>query len=68
LVSAIPVATERGRKRLILKGDPPNPVNLPTGCAFHTRCPIAVARCRAETPELRPLDDGRRVACHLATT
>jgi peptide/nickel transport system ATP-binding protein len=68
LVSAIPVATERGRKRLILKGDPPNPVNVPSGCAFHTRCPIAVARCRAETPELRPLGDGRRVACHLATT
>jgi peptide/nickel transport system ATP-binding protein len=66
LVSAIPLATERGRKRLILKGDPPNPVNVPSGCAFHTRCPIAVARCRAETPELRPLDDGRRVACHLA--
>jgi peptide/nickel transport system ATP-binding protein len=66
LVSAIPVATERGRKRLILKGDPPNPVNVPSGCAFHTRCPIAVARCRAETPELRALADGRHVACHLA--
>ena len=66
LVSAIPVATERSRKRLILKGDPPNPVNVPTGCAFHTRCPLAVARCRTETPELRALDDGRRVACHLA--
>ena len=66
LVSAIPVATERGRKRLILKGDPPNPVSVPPGCAFHTRCPMAVARCRAETPALRLLDDGRRVACHLA--
>jgi peptide/nickel transport system ATP-binding protein len=66
LVSAIPVATERGRKRLILKGDPPNPVNVPPGCAFHTRCPMAVARCQAERPELRALDDGRSVACHLA--
>jgi peptide/nickel transport system ATP-binding protein len=66
LVSAIPVATERGRKRLILKGDPPNPVNVPPGCAFRTRCPIAVARCRSEMPELRMLDDGRLVACHLA--
>jgi peptide/nickel transport system ATP-binding protein len=66
LVSAIPAATERGRKRLILKGDPPNPVSVPSGCAFHTRCPIAVARCRAETPALRVLDDGRHVACHLA--
>ena len=36
------------------------------GCAFHERCPIAVARCRAETPPLRPMADGRHVACHLA--
>ncbi|HEX9328669.1 MAG TPA: oligopeptide ABC transporter ATP-binding protein, partial [Reyranella sp.] len=34
------------------------------GCAFHTRCPFAVAACRAETPTLRPLADGRQVACH----
>ena len=50
LVSAIPVATRRRRQRLILKGDPPNPVDIPPGCAFHERCPIAVARCRSETP------------------
>jgi oligopeptide/dipeptide ABC transporter ATP-binding protein len=67
LVSAIPVAHRSGRQRLILKGDPPNPVDVPAGCAFHERCPIAVARCRAETPALRPLADGRHVACHLAT-
>ncbi len=66
LVSAIPVAHRSGRQRLILKGDPPNPVDVPTGCAFHERCPIAVARCRTETPALRPLADGRHVACHLA--
>ena len=66
LVSAIPVATRKGRKRLILKGDPPNPVDVPSGCAFHERCPIAVARCKVETPALRPMADGRRVACHLA--
>ena len=65
LVSAIPVAHRSGRQRLILKGDPPNPVDVPTGCAFHERCPIAVARCRAETPALRPMTDGRHVACHL---
>jgi peptide/nickel transport system ATP-binding protein len=65
LVSAIPVAHRSGRQRLILKGDPPNPVDVPTGCAFHERCPIAVARCRAETPALRPVADGRHVACHL---
>jgi peptide/nickel transport system ATP-binding protein len=66
LVSAIPVAARTGRRRLILKGDPPNPVDVPSGCAFHERCPIAVARCRAETPELRSMADGRHVACHLA--
>ena len=65
LVSAIPVAHRSGRQRLILKGDPPNPVDVPTGCAFHERCPIAVARCRAETPVLRPVADGRHVASHL---
>jgi peptide/nickel transport system ATP-binding protein len=68
LVSAIPVATRARRQRLILKGDPPNPVDIPPGCAFHARCPIAVARCRSETPALRPLADGRHVACHLAAT
>src|SRR5262245_12261987 len=66
LVSAIPVAARRPRQRLILKGDPPNPVDVPRGCAFHERCPIAIARCRAETPALRPLPDGRDIACHLA--
>jgi peptide/nickel transport system ATP-binding protein len=66
LVSAIPVAHRSGRQRLILKGDPPNPIDVPAGCAFHERCPIAVARCRTETPALRPLADGRHVACHLA--
>ena len=66
LVSAIPVAHRSGRQRLILKGDPPNPVDVPAGCAFHERCPIAVARCRVETPALRPVADGRHVACHLA--
>jgi len=66
LVSAIPVAHRSGRQRLILKGDPPNPVDVPTGCAFHERCPIAVARCRTETPALRPMTDGRHVACHFA--
>ena len=66
LVSAIPVAHRGGRQRLILKGDPPNPVDVPAGCAFHERCPIAVARCRMETPALRPMADGRHVACHLA--
>ncbi len=65
LVSAIPTVGEK-RERLILSGDPPNPVNVPSGCSFHPRCPFATARCRSETPALRPAEDGRQVACHLA--
>jgi peptide/nickel transport system ATP-binding protein len=67
LVSAIPTIGAMGgerRERLLLQGDPPNPVDVPAGCAFHTRCPFAVARCRAEMPLLQPADDGHLVACH----
>ncbi len=63
LVSAIPTAGEK-RERILLQGDPPNPVNLPSGCAFHPRCPFATARCKAERPDLQVLDDGRQVSCH----
>jgi len=63
LVSAIPTIGPR-RERLLLQGDPPNPVNVPPGCAFHTRCPFATAECRAEVPALQPSADGRLVACH----
>ncbi|WP_421994626.1 ABC transporter ATP-binding protein [Reyranella sp.] len=62
LVSAIPSVGER-RERLLLQGDPPNPVDVPAGCAFHTRCPFAVAACRSQTPPLRARPDGRLVAC-----
>jgi peptide/nickel transport system ATP-binding protein/oligopeptide transport system ATP-binding protein len=68
LLSAVPVADpkRRGtRKRTVLKGDIPSPMNPPSGCAFHTRCPQAYDRCRAETPRLRLLGDGRAAACHL---
>ena len=66
LVAAIPTVDFGGpkRKRLLLQGDPPNPVNVPHGCAFHTRCPFAAAQCRAESPTLTPLQGGRMVACH----
>jgi len=67
LVSAIPVPISgqgSRRERLLLQGDPPNPVDVPSGCSFHTRCPFATAACRAETPALRTLPDGRQVACH----
>lgn len=64
LVSAIPTL-KRGRdhQRVILQGDPPNPIQVPGGCAFHPRCPQAMPACRTTTPELTPLGDGRRVAC-----
>ncbi|MBP6903359.1 MAG: ATP-binding cassette domain-containing protein [Burkholderiaceae bacterium] len=50
----------------LLKGELPSPLQRPGGCAFHPRCPRAIARCSTERPELRPLDGGHRVACHLA--
>ena len=66
LVSAIPGGV-RGGKRMVLQGDPPNPADRPPGCAFHPRCPSAVARCRAEVPVLKARPgDGRLVACHVA--
>ena len=61
-----PVA-ERERKRLVLVGDVPSPIDPPSGCAFHTRCPHVMDRCRTETPVLEPTpdDERHRVACHL---
>jgi len=67
LLSAVPIPdpTVR-RKRIRLQGDVPNPLNPPTGCHFHTRCPIAnQGICRTETPELREARPGHWVACHL---
>ncbi|MCO6415087.1 dipeptide ABC transporter ATP-binding protein [Siccirubricoccus sp. KC 17139] len=67
LLSAVPIArvSARGRKRVVLSGDVPSPVNRPSGCHFHTRCPYAHARCRLEEPALRAVRDGHLVACHL---
>ena len=65
LVSAIPVPGPRRIERIVLTGDPPNPADRPSGCAFHPRCPLAVAACRAEVPQLKMAADGRQVACHL---
>ncbi|MGB6102801.1 MAG: oligopeptide/dipeptide ABC transporter ATP-binding protein [Pusillimonas sp.] len=64
LVSAIPtLSRDKGRKRILLEGDPPNPINLPSGCAFHPRCPQASANCREQVPPLQTLASGRKVAC-----
>jgi len=65
LVSAVPGLRPRRRERIVLAGDPPNPVDRPSGCAFHPRCPRALPRCRTEAPALRPAPDGRLAACHL---
>ena len=53
------------RKRIILAGDVPSPIKLPTGCRFHTRCPYAFDRCRVEEPVLMEVLPAHRVACHL---
>ncbi|GIX12778.1 MAG: ABC di/oligopeptide transporter ATPase [Paracoccaceae bacterium] len=66
LLDSVPSARKGRRSFFTIPGDVPSAANPPPGCRFHTRCPIAVARCRSETPALRPLGDGRSVACHLA--
>jgi oligopeptide/dipeptide ABC transporter ATP-binding protein len=66
LISAAPLPDPRAkRERIVLEGDVPSPMNPPKGCAFHTRCPFAVQRCREETPALLPKTGNRVVACHL---
>jgi peptide/nickel transport system ATP-binding protein/oligopeptide transport system ATP-binding protein len=67
LLSAVPVpkARARGRKRMILSGDVPSPINPPSGCHFHTRCPYATPRCRNEVPTLREVKPAHWAACHL---
>jgi oligopeptide/dipeptide ABC transporter ATP-binding protein len=74
LLSAVPVANpaERaGRRRIILRGDVPSPVNPPSGCQFHTRCWLRTQlgnpeRCAVERPQLRTVGGGHQVACHYA--
>jgi len=65
LLGAIPIddPSERGQ-RTILQGDVPSPINLPSGCAFQSRCPLVADRCRQEAPELITIGKGHRVACH----
>jgi peptide/nickel transport system ATP-binding protein len=66
LLAAAPVPAPRARRdRLVIEGEVPSPLNPPSGCSFHPRCPYAVARCRSEEPMLREVTRGRFVACHL---
>lgn len=70
LLSSIPVVdTEENnrnkKEKMKLQGDLPSPANPPSGCTFRTRCPLAHERCTVERPELKEIDDGHFVACHL---
>jgi oligopeptide/dipeptide ABC transporter ATP-binding protein len=67
LLSAVPHPDPDHKvKRLRLMGDPPSPFDPPTGCRFHTRCPVAQPRCSAEEPVLRSFGSSQATACHLA--
>ncbi len=66
LLSAVPVPNpDAQRHRIILAGDVPSPINPPSGCRFHTRCPYVFDRCRSEEPMLRSVGAGHVSACHL---
>jgi oligopeptide/dipeptide ABC transporter ATP-binding protein len=68
LLAAAPIANPqaaRARQRVVLQGELPSPLDLPVGCSFQSRCPIAQERCKSEPPVLRPKDNNALVACHF---
>jgi oligopeptide/dipeptide ABC transporter ATP-binding protein len=69
LLSAVPIPNpkvEKLRRRIILKGDPPSPINIPSGCRFHTRCPLVQEICRREEPPLINKGSSHLAACHFS--
>jgi peptide/nickel transport system ATP-binding protein len=64
LLDAIPDIAMTGKSRTPVAGEVPNPLNPPSGCSFHPRCPLAIDRCKRERPLIRELGDGAKVACH----
>ncbi len=71
LLSAAPIPDpdlQKSRRRIILAGDPPSPIDPPSGCRFHTRCPIAKEICSSEQPEFKEVAPGHFCACHFAQT
>jgi oligopeptide/dipeptide ABC transporter ATP-binding protein len=68
LISAAPIPDPKAkRERIVLEGDVPSPMNPPSGCPFHTRCPFVMPRCKTEVPLLRDHGGGHSVSCHLET-
>ncbi|WP_099159644.1 ABC transporter ATP-binding protein [Virgibacillus ndiopensis] len=66
LLSAVPIPDPKlKRERIILSGDIPSPANPPSGCTFHTRCPLATDICKEKVPKLREIGEGHSVSCHL---
>ena len=69
LLSVVPIPNPRlRRERIILQGETPNPINVPPGCRFNPRCPVAFDRCREVDPQLEPVAAGHEAACLLAST
>lgn len=67
LISAVPVPDPRARaSRATISGEPPNPFDPPSGCAFHARCPHADSKCQSQLPDFRQIGDKHLIACHHA--